>query len=115
MRRSLFILLITLLLFWDRRLRANQPVTGEPPAPGRIRRASLLAWAAATIGPVVLIVALLLGGPGVSGNRPPGAAGWSVIDLYAAHVYEHSLDYLFYLLAGSAVILLAASVRGRRR
>jgi hypothetical protein len=110
-------LLMTAFLWSDRflRRRLTSPAAavdsrGEDRVPWR----RLAGWTLAAAVPVALNAALLLRGAGVSGNRPPGAAGWSIVDLYAAHVYEHSLDYLFYLLAGTAVLLLAASVRGRR-
>ncbi len=84
----------------------SDPQGGSDPL---IRRC--LPWAVACAAPVALLALLLLSGHDVGANRPPGAVGWSLPDLYAAHTYEHSLDYLFYGLAGAGAFLLSAAGR----
>lgn len=107
-------LMIGTFLFWRRRFRpptSPTPVGDETPS-----WRPLAGWLLLAGVPVVLNALLLLTVDiGSQVERLPGAKQWSLPDLYAAHVFEHSLDYLFYVVAGSALILLSSARASTRR
>ena len=102
-------LLMAALLFWDRWSREGRTLA---PMPAKsLVRPMILATLLAGLPVVVLGARLLSVNVAAQMARLPGAVHWSPPDLYAWHVFEHTLDYAFLALAGSAAVLLSA---GRR-